>query len=638
MSAAVPSGDLPKWQQKAREHLAKTEKKQSPPLALPTFKMGGGIAAFKPTVNSDGAKDRLKSEANIVELYTKWFNPTSVGKDTGVSCLVNCCNSTAHNRGDQNPTMDLASSSNTAICRGCDWTPDIVDLAAVAAGLAAPGTKCPPESTGLAVMFACREAFPDMQDGWTADGQYRPAPPAPIIPEGDYEDIELDEEELEHQRIATGQFAFDWRDYFPAGTPGYNWMNTLGGEATKPPDEFHFFNFLNMIALICGKDVALEDEPNVYANLYTCVVGPPGMGKSLADGYSEQVLRREYRFDKTDNSTRAVNIIGGAGSGEVLAKALHYEIPNPVPPGAAPGTRATVTKVGGVVALGKYGELSHMAAKSSNSSSTLEPMMQALYDTAASHAGGRSLSGGEYYADDYFFSASTTTQIRRMRDLMGHQKVDSGFVSRWIFILGTIKPFKGRRKPVQISGLCFDARRLGLWADDIRSNHRGLLEIPGEIGEVPEYDGFLRDKCEPLELHGMTARAGLLFKKLVLLLAINKKEPVISTETILTAQKLWKYCIDCLHFMEGTIDTTEASEEENKVQRYIESKQDTTSTGKMCGPTFSMIKRNMKKIDEYRLNQILKNKESLGLIQRVQDPRIGNRGIALNSVVYIIPR
>lgn len=615
---------------------------QPDPAPFPTFKMGGGFPAvitpFVPTVDDDGAKARLKREGNIVELYTQWFNPSHVGKDTGVSCLVNCCNSSAHSSGDNNPSMDLASQNNTGVCRGCGWQLDIVDLAAVAAQIVSPGMKCPPEATGRAVMFGCQASFPDMQTGWTSDGQYRPAPPAPIV-DPDYEPEELDPEELELQRIADGMFHFDWHDYFPAGTPGYNWMSLLGGDATKPPDEFHFFNFLVMAGLICGKDVALEDEPNAYANLYTCVVGPPGMGKSLADGYTEKIMRQEYRFDKTDNTTKGIHIIGGAGSGEALAKALHYELPGITPLNPPPNFRPPPPiKVGGVTAMGKYGELSYMAAKSANSSSTLEPMMQALFDTASGHAGGQSLSGGEYYADDFFFSASTTTQIKRMRSLFGGEKVDSGFVSRWVFILGTRKQVRARYRPVNMSGMNSDIRRMAGWADDVKSNHQGLITIPGAFGAVPEFDGFIEKHCMPLELNDLTARAALLYKKLVLLLAINKKEVVVSDETLLAAQKLWKYCIDCLHFIEGKISVSDTSELEARVEHVIEDMQDTTSKNEQIGPSFKALKRRLKNVDEYKLLQVLKTKEAAGIIRKVRDPRVGQRGIPSGQEVFIIPR
>ena len=658
MSAAMgqPSWlNNPKFQA-FKEKRAAGEKQPAPKQQndFPTISMGASapVVDFVAEVRDDQAKSRFKSEANIIDLYLKWFNPISTQSHapSDVSYLVSCCNTTAHNRGDSNPSMDLAQATNTFICRGCDWQGDILDLAAVAANIISPGQRMndAEDKTGLAVMFGCKSAFPDMQTGWTEQGIYDPTPPAPIVTDDYDPNIELDEVEKEFQRIASGKFAFDWREFFPAGTPGYNWMTILGGEATKPPDEFHFFNFLTMIGLICGKDVALEEEPNVYANLYTCVVGPPGMGKSLADGYAEDVLRHEFPFDHTDPSKRAVNIISGAGSGEVLADAFHYTVTQQViqpvnmgqqnAPSAPPQT--TTTKVGGVVGYAKYGELSHLAAKSSSTTSTLEPMLQGLYDTASARTGGMSRSGGKYYADDYFCSISSTTQIKRMRSLLGGDKVDSGFVSRWIFVMGTLKPYKARFKPVHRSGLYSDARRIGMWADDIRSNHRGLIEIPGEFGNVPAYDGFIEQKCMPIELDGLTARASLLFKKLVLLLAINNRESQVSDNTLLAAQKLWKYLIDCTRFIEGKIETSEDTELEDRIQEIIEKGQETSAMGYALGPSFKKIKRELRKRDvtEYRIIQILKSKESVGLIQRVQDPRRGQRGISKDADCFIIPR
>ena len=614
--------------------------------------MGTGVTVveFQPDVHDDGAKEKFKNHANILDLYQRWFSPQEMRNATDVSCLTNCCNSTGHSHGDANPSMDLAQGSNTFICHGCGWQGDILDFAAVAAGIIQPGQRMTDaeDKTGLAVMHGCKEAFPDMQTGWTEDGQYRPTPPAPLVANTEDIAIELDEDEKEFQRIAAGRFAFDWRDFFAPGTPGYNWMTVLGGENTKPPDEFHFFNFLTMLGLICGKDVALEEEPNVYANLYTCVVGPPGMGKSLADGYAEDVLRREFPFDSSDPHKRGVNVIKGAGSGESLADSFHFTITQqpitPVAMGSNPPASANAkpqkVRVGGVTGYAKYGEFAQLVAKSSGKGSTLETTLQDLYDTAAAHCGGKSMGGGQYYADDYFCSVSSTTQIRRLRSLLAGDKVESGFVSRWVFVLGTMKPPKARFKPVHRSGLYSDARRIGMWADDIRSNHRGLIKLPGDFGSVQQYDEFIEQTCIPLELEPFLGRAALLYKKLVLLLAINNRELEVTEKTLLDAQKLWKYLIDCLRFVEGKVGTSEDTELEDRIQDIIEKEQDVSSQGYQYGPSFKKIKRalNRKDVNEYRIMQILKTKEALGLIRKVQDPRRGSRGIAKDAECYIVPR
>lgn len=422
----------------------KAQEKEPEPKPLPTFKMGQGpvpLVQFAPTVDDDGAKARLKKEGNIVDLYTKWFNPAKVGEVKERSCLVSCCNGSAHSHNDNNPTMDLAPQLNTAYCRGCEWRPDIVDLAAVAAGLTSPGSKCPEGSTGLAVMFGCQSAFADMQEGWTSDGQFRPE--KILTADATYGDIT--EVEAPPRVVPS----FDWRNLIPKDCGLYRHMELIA--QSDVPEEFGIPLWMTVVSSMIGNRIKFPGRTMPYTcNFYTCLVAPPNTGKSIGVEMIEKILN-EWMFarDLDEASTDGVEIISDISSGEILVEAMDYwtvENKNQIAPLAVPGQpvpprpKFVPAKQDHVSTLVKFDELETMNAKISISNSTLGAKLNSAWTGFGTELVARTRGKAPVRVNRYHVNLITTTQNDKVKTYVTPEMIRSGFYSRWTFVYAEPKP------------------------------------------------------------------------------------------------------------------------------------------------------------------------------------------------------
>lgn len=642
----------------AEKRLAESKKPLTvvPPVPTPKPTSTMELVDFVSDTLDDGAKSRLKNY-NITQAYIRWFAPKDMKDSGNGNYLTNCFNSSGHSNGDSNPSLCLKTGENVYTCYGCNIRGDMVDLAGVFSGHSDGVSNVPDNLVHEIVKSACMDLFPEMQEGWKQTGSgtwiYDPSPAAEIVAAPDPtidDDEDLDEDEAfdaaEIERITKTGFKLDWKEFFRPSTPGYNYMSTLsGGEI---PDEYHFWNFMCLIGAICGRDVYFPDEIDVYGNIFTCIVGKSGGGKSRSESFLNQIIDNTIPFKYGDQDQRGIKIIEGPASGENLAVQFQHRFktqplatlnmagstPNPNTPPPTP----TTVKVDNVRGIVRYPELSGIVAKFKNQGSTLEPTLLQLYDTGSRPIGGTSNTGGDNQAYGYFGVVNTTTQFKSIRKLISNDQIGSGFVNRWIFVIGTPRPKLSRGKRPLISNVYSDIIKISKWAAEIKKDQGGAIDLPSYY--YPLFDDYCVNVAGVKEDQSdMLGRSRLILKKLTLLLAINNRESVISDQTILDAQKLFEYTVKCAEFVEGNLAVSESSLLEDEIYSFIKEGQGVFSTGHEKGPNFAQIKRNFRKrrdIDMEKIQRILRTMQTTGMVTIKSDNRPGP-GRKMGQM-YIIPR
>lgn len=644
----------------------------TPPAPAPA----PAAAAFDPNLG-DGVKPELKRLA-LLPIYRAWFNPVAERGGTGNEVNLSCFNSDFHASGDKHPQFGINTATNLYHCHACNVSGDIIDLAAVRWGLASgPDWKCPDDRVHEAVKFAGEEllgySFQQTPGGWQKVPEWRgvtqPAPQthaiAPVHPQAqvNYPGIPdsssgfvgvpeigvatgfagppmppmtppslpgppawkppvLSEEDVEEARLWNAEFALDWRSFVPTGTPLRSYMELVTIDDT--PEEFHFWNFMSLIGLVMGKKVFTPDTKRVYGNLLTCIIGRSGQGKSRAEEFIHDLISESAPFDREDQYTTGIKVIKNPGSGEYLASEFCHEVPDPMAPPNTPPKHVQMLRNPSVKALVRWPEMATMIGKSQGKGSIIQQTVIELYDVPR-HIGGGSMTNGAYGADNPFGSVATTTQLKALRKLVSSDDASSGFLNRWLFIIGQSKARQPRGKIIDIDPIVPQVRRLQEWVERMNRERFGALDLddrPGGSGEL--YDSIILSKVIPLEEDPseMLSRAVLTFKKLVLLFSANMMETVISREAIAQAEIAFNYLMDCLRHIGVRLQRNEFEEIEVAIVEAI-------SVGEGEGRTGRDIRRALKpKNPEWTtdvVNRALKVLEEAGRIELATIPQPGGK-------------
>lgn len=366
-------------------------------------------------------------------------------------------------------------------------------------------------------------------------------PLGPIVTGDDEEDWDEDEE----KRINAANFSLDWRSFVPEHTPLRRYLDLVCTDDS--PEEYHFWNFMSLIGLVCGKKVFLPDTKPVYGNLLTCIIGRTGQQKSRSEGFVADLLERALPFNEKDHFTNGIKVIKNPGSGEYLAAQFLHEVPDPA---TAPNQRGKqkMLRNPGVKALIRWPEMATMVGKSAGKGSIIQQTVIELYDVPK-HIGGGSLTNGAYGADNPFGSVATTTQLKAIRNLVSTDDAASGFLNRWLFIIGRSKTFQPFGEIIDVSPLVPDVKAMNDWAEaKFRDNHGWHQMTNGPHGSAQAAADFLTNVAFPLQMHEseMLARSVLTFKKLILLFSANMMEDKVSIAAVEQAKVAFMYLTDCL--------------------------------------------------------------------------------------------
>lgn len=629
---------------------------ESEPIAPPPTPAAASTGPAVPSgpTTDDGAKAELR-RLDLLPIYRRWFRPAAERPGGGDEVNLSCFNTAFHTGGDQHPQFGINTAKNTYHCHACGASGDIIDLAANYFGFADGDLRCPHDKVHEAVKFAGEEllgmSFHMTPAGWQRVPQFVPlnvsmtpaaapppstaalAPPPPghvqlVQFEGgparpSHADKELPEDlaarlpaPAESGPIDESEMAakLDWRDLIPQHTPLYRYLDVVTKDDS--PEEYHFWNFMLLIGLICGKDVGLMDSEIVYGNFLMCIVGQTGVGKSRSERHLGRLIEAAAPFDYDAFDSKGVKIISGSGSGEYMLREFQHSTPDPrstkaqqMPDLIHPGVRG----------LAKWSELSEMIGKASNSGATVREKIMELYDASGDIAFG-SITSGRTVVKSPFGSVATTTQPAAIRKLLDKNEIKSGFLNRWLFISGTRKKMHPRGSLVDIKPIVPEVKKLRAYADTIASSQRGIIDLEPDAGDA--YDAFLTDSIQAMKMaDDLYARLDLTFKKITLLLAANSFETAVSLQTVETAKAVFAYLVRCYELFGASLVDTEEHELHEAILGKIRTKLAKTPTEGLAG--HEIVKLLKRKYPAEQVRAGLRALRELDQIYDAQPPRPG---------------
>jgi hypothetical protein len=498
--------------------------------------------------DSEKELDRVIGNLDIVDIYNRWSGKTQVKAGNRKESIKCSCPNPAHP--DKNPSAWMNREKRTGYCSGCNEGFDLWDIAAYRFGYPVPGYKTDKklfrqlrDSIATDLGYAKYVTAGKVSYSKQADATPTTAP----TPDPNPTDASTNEQSGDDQTsnvVAlhivpdpdpgdTGPpikiSALDWRPLVPEGTFLDAWMR----EATKDtcPEEFHFFTGLMAVGAAVGRNRTLQDIPEVVPNLYVCLVGKSGTGKSRAKRHLREVLHLALPWDENIPFPTGTKTMS-PGSGENLIKEFQHEEGDPYNPQAP-------KKPWPVRGYVEFDEMATLIAKGQRVGSSLKTALMELYDAPRVLANSTN-TGGRVVADRPFGLVITTTQNRSIRGVLTAGDDAAGFVNRWAFIVGPPKP------PVSINTqqLDFDEavtklKSIHVWA----SNHVALTFTPTAF---TLFDNFILHKVIPAkdkaeDNSDIFNRMDLLLKKVLVLLACNEKKNVIDDDVVRRMMLMYPY-------------------------------------------------------------------------------------------------
>lgn len=396
--------------------------------------------------------------------------------------------------------------------------------------------------------------------------------------------------------------SLNWKPIVPTDTFLDSYMSLTTTDDS--PEEFHFFNALVAISFAIGRDVRLFDQPFIYGNLFTCLLGTTGSGKSKSQRYLMDVLRDALPYDRKNPNTKGVRIIKDAASAEVLIDKFNHPVEDPTNPKKI----AYNAPVRGLI---EYNELSGLTNRSIRTGSALTPTLLSFADTVPI-VSTTSRTHGDSEAVDPFACATTTVQPGAITTLLNKVDAANGFLNRWTFVPGTSKPSFGiNRHTVDITLASPLLSDIFGWAGSFAADE--YIDWQPEAEKT--FIDFLHGKIEPdhkKKRNDLSKRVDLLLKKITLLLVANKMHRVVELEDVEHALGMYEYFDETYDILAGILGGSYSFEMELAIMTLLQKYPE--------GLTLSQIDRSFRrrKYTSEELERKLKAMSSMGKIESVQ--------------------
>lgn len=596
---------------------------------------------------ADISLDKAVESINILDAYIKYCGKMMpiVRNGQRESIKVSC---PVPGHQDNNPSAWINLDKNVWHCAACNIGGDVLDLAAIAKGYPWPSNyksgkqfvelrKALAEDFGYtalklpggSVVVATPESVPETEDKNFSPKESDKSDTSDTLksPKNTKKEPSKSKstapEDSETEKTAD-IFDFYYDDEKPLIFPEIKWREILPEDTflrsymeqtcvDDVPEEFHFWHALIALGFALGRDVTLSDAIPVYGNLFVCTLGRSGTGKSKARYLLDTLLSEALPHKWEDANSKGVRKISSPGSAEVMIHNFQKPIADPTNPKLI----AYYAPVRGLI---DYNELSSLIARTNRAGSAIKPTMMQLYDMER-QVSTSSLTHGAKIAEQPFASALTSTQPRALKGLISNTDDASGFLNRWIFVLGTAK------KRFAIGGVTVDMTPavkplqaiLG-WANSFRAGE--YVEWSEDAAKL--FTDFFHTRIEPdkdRSQSDLIVRLDLTMKKLILLLSANKKEKVVTGNTVREAIHLYDYLCAAYDVPSTEIGTTFISELQNAILKISE-KQYLTD-GK--GVTLRQISKSLWR-KNYSQDTIIRTVESLvkvGLLEMISSTGVG---------------
>lgn len=559
--------------------------------------------------------DHLMDQLPILDAYDRWVGKSRQEARGRTESIKVSCPNPAHQ--DEHPSAWVNTDKKVWRCEVCNDGGDSYDFFAFKWGFPRPGYKEGAMYGNVRTLIAADLGYTIGRD---ASGPYiasapesddGPAESTPVVQIGteegsEGEDAEVsylpgsDPDEEEPALILPG---LDWRTVVEPGTFLDTWMKIA--ETDDIPEEYYLWNGLIAVGMALGRETNLYDRRPVLGNLFVCIVGPTGSGKSQAKSFLDELLRDALPVDYTDPFSRGTQFVNSPGSGENLIAQFQRDIVDPSsgkPMGQAP-----------VRGLIDFNELSSLMGRQSRIGSTMQPTLMQFYDcekevATSSNTNGRKIAGQP------FASLVTTTQPKSLGGMLQASDVASGFINRFVFVTGSPK------QRVAIGGLKLDHTPAVRPLQRIRDFAMKTREIGWTEDAAKKFTYIFQTRIEPAKAKSEAlSRLDLLAKKLVLLFTANECLPEVTVDCVDKMERMLDYVLASYGVTVDQLGNTEEHEVAENIMYQID------RLGKKPGSkgaTLRDINRCLarKKYSVSLLKRTLENLEYLGRIDKFTTP------------------
>ena len=579
------------WQQ--RLAAKRQEAAEQPTVRLDEF--SPGHRDYPAQVKAgEAALDEAIRSLGIIEAYRRYCGKSEPEANGQTESIMVSCPVPGH--ADRHPSAWLNTDRDVFFCAACQEGGDVYDLAAYHHALTgyradtsgrlfhelrkAIGTDLGfefwPSPEGLMVPVPPGGTPPGVEPPVVEQITREPGPATlHALPGGQSvdpyglteEDYEVAESAIEGDHYTVGPL-LDYRTLCPAGT----FMDSYVAACTvdNAPDEYHLANALVALSMVAGRKISLAGDGTYHPNVYICLLGETGVGKSRARKHLTTVLEGAMPYEPGDVEGAAV--LNKPASGEALITLLRNEQVSPT--GGAP------LGEGDIRAYLNVDELSEILTKAKRQGSVLRDVLLELYDGPAKLST-FSISGGERMALRPYASVTTSIQPKMVRRMVDRGDVAVGLLNRFMFISGTEKPLVSfGQAEVDLALATSNLARVRTWLDGQRRVHGGDVVMVLDDDARKAWDEMFHTRLAPAVRgeapYGDAARRiGFIAKKLLMLTALNQMRTTITAADVHSLDTLIDRLLHTAAYVGGEAGrgemTTEAdvADMEAEIYRWI---------------------------------------------------------------------
>lgn len=584
------------------------------------------------------ALDEFIQLINITDAYNRWAGKGFVDSKGKKDSIKVRCPNPAHT--DNHPSAWLNTEKNVFHCGACSMGGDLWYIAAWRFGYPVPGFKNDPASfralrekigedfgifveKGIAGDYHVVQTTQPVEtppanpvhaavtSGVQGDGgsvsSVEPTGNVAYLPSGsEYSERTRDEELAASRKFAS----IDWRNLVPPDTFLREYLEATSTDDS--PEEFHFWNGLIGLGMAVGGMRTLEDAPTVSANLFVCLVGSTGTGKSKSKRHLALLLDQALPYQYDDQPPFGAQYLNGIQSGEVLIKQFQHPMIDPM-------TNKVIGFWPGVRIVADFEELAGLVGKSSRQGSTLKSVLMDMYD-APLRLSSTSMSHGNIVADRPFGSAVTTTQYDSIRNLITRSDDASGFANRWTFATGVPK------KQFSVNRVRIDLTKAAGYLSGINLRARAEETVTWDPDGEKAWDHFFHGRlfqARTVSDMSIVQRLDLMLKKMFLLFAVNENCTSVSEDIVNRVITLFPHLMETYGVVEAKISATEEGDDTERMLRHVK-----RLTSNKRGPTATELYRVMKSKNNSvtKIRKLLENLVVLGMITEFKVPPGPNGG------------
>jgi hypothetical protein len=371
------------------------------------------------------------------------------------------------------------------------------------------------------------------------------------------------------------------------------------------PHEFYYGLGLQALGFAGGRNNVLTDFQDVKPNLYICLYGRTGLGKSRSMRPYLQLIEEAFPFsaDKTSDP-EGVKIIPTPGSGESVIDAFRWDVFD-----SSTNQFDHMAEISGLV---RHEELSGLVSRAARQGSSIKEVLMEMYDVHNGDVTTHSRTSGVAKAHNPFCQMISTTQPNAIHAFLRRVDIESGFLNRWLFMAGV-----PRVAPIAYGGVFQDIaiptqllKDTYVWA---RTGHK--FHLQGDA--LDAWIGFFKSEMSPYKSgqvaqESIFSRVDLILKKIIICLTINEKQDQPTGEIVERAIALYPYLKVTYSMFAKDITFNDVTDCQSRIITIIEG----SLANEKTPPTKRDISRMLaRKFDGETIVRALRNLVDLGLIE-----------------------